>query len=122
MTEEFCLLTRLRKWHAANLPEDISPYNSMDIKDMVPEVIDYIEELEYMFRLIIEHPVEQSKQWEVGCHEMKKVAKFALGGKKQSRIKQLEWLLEQRDAFIVKNGLWHEFCDSLELKDETSME
>lgn len=115
---ELDLLTRLRKWHAAHLPEDGSPYDPMSIEDMVPEVIDHIEELEYMFRLIIEHPVEQNKQWEVGCREMKKVAKFALGGKKNSRIKQLEGLLEQRDAFIVKHGLWHEFCDSLELKDD----
>ena len=108
------LLTRLRRWHASNLPAEDQPHDNTNIQDMVPEVIDYIEELEYMFRLIIEHPVEQSKQWEVGCHEMKKVARFALGGKKQSRIKQLEGLLEQRDAFIVKHGLWHEFVDTIE--------
>ena len=80
--DELDLLTRLRKWHAAHLPEDGSPYDPMSIEDIVPEVIDHIEELEYMFRLIIEHPVEQSKQWEVACHEMKKVARFALGRRK----------------------------------------
>lgn len=116
MTDD--LLTRLRRWHAANLPNEEQQHDNTNIQDMVPEVIDHIEELEYMFRLIIEHPVEQSKQWEVGCHEMKKVARFALAGKKNFRIKQLEDLLEQRDAFIVKHGLWHEFCNSLELKDD----
>ena len=44
------LLTRLRKWHAANLPEDDSPYDPTDIKDMVPEVITYIEDLESALR------------------------------------------------------------------------
>ena len=35
------------------------------------------------------------------------------------RIEQLERLLEQRDAFIVKNDLWHDFVATLgEKKDE----
>ena len=34
------------------------------------------------------------------------------------RIEKLEKLLEMRDIFIVKHGLWHEFVDSLELKDD----
>ena len=38
--------------------------------------------------------------------------------KAADRIKQLQKLLEMRDVFIVKHGLWHEFCDSLELKNE----
>ena len=33
---------------------------------------------------------------------------------KCARIEQLEALLEQRDAFIVKNGLWHKFVDTIE--------
>jgi len=34
------------------------------------------------------------------------------------RIEQLERLLEQRDAFIVKNDLWHDFVAALgEKKD-----
>lgn len=45
MTDD--LLTRLRKWHAANLPEEGSEYDAMDIKDIVPEVIDRLEELEF---------------------------------------------------------------------------
>ena len=35
-----------------------------------------------------------------------------------ARIERLEKLLEMRDIFIVKHGLWHEFVDSLELKDD----
>jgi len=34
------------------------------------------------------------------------------------RIEHLQKLLEMRDVFIVKHGLWHEFVDSLELKDD----
>ena len=35
-----------------------------------------------------------------------------------SRIEQLERLLEQRDSFIVKNDLWHDFVATLgEKKD-----
>jgi len=34
------------------------------------------------------------------------------------RIEHLQKLLEMRDAFIVKHGLWHEFCDSVELKND----
>ena len=35
------------------------------------------------------------------------------------RIEQLERLLEQRDAFIVKNDLWHDFVATLgEKKDD----
>jgi hypothetical protein len=35
-----------------------------------------------------------------------------------SRIEQLERLLEQRDSFIVKNDLWHDFVAALgEKKD-----
>jgi len=34
------------------------------------------------------------------------------------RIEQLERLLEQRDSFIVKNDLWHDFVAALgEKKD-----
>jgi hypothetical protein len=61
MTEQLCLLTRLRKWHAANLPEDVSEYDTSDIKDMVPEAIDRIEELETTMREII----WQAKQYEI---------------------------------------------------------
>lgn len=50
MTEELCLLTRLRKWHAANLPEVDSAYDPMNIQDMIPEVIDRIEDLESALR------------------------------------------------------------------------
>jgi hypothetical protein len=36
----------------------------------------------------------------------------------KERIEQLERLLEQRDAFIVKNDLWHDFVAALgEKKD-----
>jgi hypothetical protein len=36
----------------------------------------------------------------------------------KERIEQLEKLLEQRDAFIVKNDLWHDFVAALgEKKD-----
>lgn len=38
-------------------------------------------ELETSMRLIAEHPVDDSKQWEVACKEMKKVARLALKGK-----------------------------------------
>jgi hypothetical protein len=41
-----------------------------------------IKKLEAALRLIVEHPVDDSKQWEVGCKEMKKVARAALGEKK----------------------------------------
>jgi hypothetical protein len=41
-----------------------------------------IEKLQEYLRLIAEHPVDDSKQWEVGCQEMKKVARSALGEKK----------------------------------------
>jgi hypothetical protein len=44
MTDD--LLTRLRKWHATNLPEEGSAYDPTDIKDIIPEVIDRLEELE----------------------------------------------------------------------------
>jgi hypothetical protein len=38
--------------------------------------------------------------------------------KAADRIEQLERLLEQRDAFIVKNDLWHDFVAALgEKKD-----
>jgi hypothetical protein len=40
-----------------------------------------IEKLEAALRLIIEHPVELSQQWQVGCNEMQKVARKALEGK-----------------------------------------
>jgi peptidyl-tRNA hydrolase len=33
------------------------------------------------------------------------------------RIEHLQKLLEMRDVFIVKHGLWHEFVNSLELKN-----
>jgi len=33
--------------------------------------------------------------------------------KYKSRIELLERLLEQRDAFIVKNDLWHDFVAAL---------
>jgi hypothetical protein len=46
------LLTRLRKWHAANLPDYNSPHDPTDIKDMVPEAITYIEDLEVALREI----------------------------------------------------------------------
>jgi hypothetical protein len=36
----------------------------------------------------------------------------------KERIEQLERLLEQRDSFIVKNDLWHDFVATLgEKKD-----
>jgi hypothetical protein len=36
----------------------------------------------------------------------------------KERIEQLERLLEQRDSFIVKNDLWHDFVAALgEKKD-----
>ena len=90
MTEELCLLTRLRKWHAANLPDENSAYDPNDIKDMIPEVIDRIENLETGLRLVINHPVEQSKQWEVGCKEMQKVARIFLEGKVDGRWVPIE--------------------------------
>ena len=34
------------------------------------------------------------------------------------RIEHLQKLLEMRDVFIVKHGLWHEFVGSVELKDD----
>jgi hypothetical protein len=34
------------------------------------------------------------------------------------RIEQLERLLEQRDAFIVKNDLWHDFVATLKEKKD----
>ena len=40
------LMTRLRKWHAANPPDYNNPHDPTDIKDMVPEAITYIEDLE----------------------------------------------------------------------------
>ena len=39
-----------------------------------------IERLRAALRLIAEHPVEQSGQWEVGAREMLKLARAALGG------------------------------------------
>ena len=42
------------------------------------EAADRIEKLEEALRLIIEHPVEISQQWQVGCNEMQKVARKAL--------------------------------------------
>ena len=36
--------------------------------------------LRVALRLIAEHPVEQSGQWEVGAREMLKLARAALGG------------------------------------------
>jgi hypothetical protein len=38
--------------------------------------------------------------------------------KYKSRIEQLERLLEQRDAFIVKNDLWHDFVATLKEKTD----
>ena len=38
--------------------------------------------------------------------------------KYKSRIEQLERLLEQRDAFIVKNDLWHDFVAGLREKKD----
>jgi len=35
-----------------------------------------------------------------------------------NRIEHLQKLLEMRDVFIVKHGLWHEFVNSLELKND----
>ena len=34
------------------------------------------------------------------------------------RIEQLERLLEQRDSFIVKNDLWHDFVATLKEKKD----
>jgi hypothetical protein len=45
------------------------------------EAADRIDELEDWLRLIAEHPVDKTKQWEVGCKEMKGVARAALGEK-----------------------------------------
>lgn len=39
-----------------------------------------IGRLRVALRLIAEHPVEQSGQWEVGAREMLKLARAALGG------------------------------------------
>ena len=46
------------------------------------EAADRIEQLENYLRLIAEHPVDKSEQWETGCKEMRKVARLALGEKK----------------------------------------
>ena len=56
MTDD--LLTRLRRWHAANLPDEDQPYDATDIKDMVPEVIDRIEDLEASMRSILDKCIE----------------------------------------------------------------
>lgn len=45
------------------------------------EAADEIERLRAALRLIAEHPVEQSGQWEIGSKEMLKVARAALEGK-----------------------------------------
>ncbi len=42
------------------------------------EAADEIERLRTALRLIAEHPVEQSKQWEVGAREMLKLARTTL--------------------------------------------
>jgi hypothetical protein len=36
----------------------------------------------------------------------------------KERIEQLERLLEQRDSFIVKNDLWHDFVATLREKKD----
>jgi len=36
----------------------------------------------------------------------------------KERIEQLERLLEQRDSFIVKNDLWHDFVATLKEKKD----
>jgi len=48
-----------------------------------PQAASRIEQLENYLRLIAEHPVDKSEQWEVGCKEMKKVARAALGEKRR---------------------------------------
>lgn len=47
-----------------------------------PQAADRIEQLENYLRLIAEHPVDKGEQWETGCKEMRKVARLALGEKK----------------------------------------
>ena len=44
---------------------------------------DRIEQLEAALRLIADHPVDNSQQWQVGCNEMRKVARAALAGEKK---------------------------------------
>lgn len=49
---------------------------------LYPELVRLIEEnekLKMALQLIVDHPVECSQQWEIGCKEMKKVAKKYLG-------------------------------------------
>ena len=81
MTEELCLLTRLRKWHAANLPEVDSAYDPMNIQDMIPEVIDRIEDLESALRTLI-----------ASCDSGRRVPKFGGGGMTVQTNIQSSWI------------------------------
>ena len=56
MTDD--LLTRLRRWRAANLPDENQPYDATNIQDIIPEVIDRIEELEIALRSAIDKCIE----------------------------------------------------------------
>jgi hypothetical protein len=52
------------------------------VAEIAYEAANRIEQLENYLRLIAEHPVDKSEQWETGCKEMRKVARLALGEKK----------------------------------------
>lgn len=62
--------------------EEIEDAYSFLRDPVIGDAIAMIKELKASLRLIADHPVDESKQWEVGCKEMKKVARLALGEKK----------------------------------------
>ena len=78
MTDD--LVKRLRDGCSCNFP-----YDECEAKSecyVAFGAAHMIERLQKYLRLIAEHPVNDSKQWEIGCKEMKKVARLALGEKK----------------------------------------
>jgi hypothetical protein len=50
--------------------------------------------------------------------DTKKMDAWAICDDAADRIEQLERLLEQRDSFIVKNDLWHDFVATLKEKKD----
>ena len=65
-----------------NTLRNLSSGPSWVLEKIGNQAADRIDKLEEWLRLIAEHPVNDSKQWEIGCKEMKGVARAALEEKK----------------------------------------
>ena len=55
---------------------DVSEYHQDDL--LILKAADEIERLREALYVISTHPVEQSKQWEIGAREMQKLARLSL--------------------------------------------